>query len=258
MKIGIFDSGVGGISILMEVKRNLPSHDYVYIGDQKNIPYGDKDKDEIFLLSCRIVDFLIEKGCRFIIIACNTITVAASSRLRDKYKDIVFVGIEPAIKFASENSKTKNIGLLATKYTLESENLKRLKDQFAKDINVYTSVGNGLVELVENNTKDEIEIKKILSICLFPFLNKDIDQLVLGCTHYPFLANEIKDILGEKINIVNPSEAIARRVEYLLVENKFTELGNSSLLFFTTGNLDNMKNFTKRFFENPNISYIEI
>ena len=216
--IGVFDSGLGGLWILKYLEEELPSYNFIYYADQAHLPYGSKTPDEITKFSSDIVDFLLYKDCEIIVIACNTATSASIKTLREKY-DIPFVGIEPAIKPASELSKTKHIGVLATKVTAEGQKLQDSIEQYAQDVEVHTVIGYGLVELVEEGKADSDEAEMLLREYLEPLLNKNIDQLVLGCTHYAFLINRIKKIVGDKVNIIDPAPAVVKRVKNLLQEN---------------------------------------
>jgi glutamate racemase len=216
--IGVFDSGLGGLWILKYLEQELPGYNYIYYADQAHLPYGSKTPDEITEFSSGIVDFLIEKDCKLIVIACNTATSASIAKLREKYL-VPFVGMEPAVKPASELSKTGHIGVLATKVTAEGQKLHDNIEKFATDVEVHTVIGTGLVELVEEGKADTDEAEELLRTYLEPLLNKNIDQLVLGCTHYAFLINRIKKIVGDKVNIIDPAPAVVKRVKQLLEEN---------------------------------------
>ncbi len=223
--IGVFDSGLGGLWILKYLEQEMPDYNFIYYADQVHLPYGSKTPDEITKFSSDIVDFLLSKDCKIIVIACNTATSAAISTLRTKY-DVPFVGIEPAIKPASELSKTKHIGVLATKVTAEGQKLQDSIEQYAQDVEVHTVIGYGLVELVEEGKADSDEAEMLLREYLEPLLNKNIDQIVLGCTHYAFLINRIKKIVGDKVNIIDPAPAVVKRVKQLIEENNIPPSGN--------------------------------
>ncbi len=218
MNIGVFDSGFGGLWILKYLEKELPDHNYIYFADQAHLPYGMREPSDIIKLSCDITDFLLAKNCALIVIACNTATSAAISTLREKYS-VPFVGIEPAIKPASEQSKTGHIGVLATKVTAEGKKLEDSIEKFAADVEVHTVIGFGLVELVEEGKADTDEGEELLRTYLEPMLEKNIDQLVLGCTHYAFLINRIRKIVGDGVTIVDPAPAVVRRVKQLIEEN---------------------------------------
>jgi glutamate racemase len=219
MNIGVFDSGLGGLWILKHLENNLPGYNYVFLGDQAHMPYGNKTPEEITKLCFSITDFLIHKGCTLIVVACNTATSASIESLRMRYPDLVFVGIEPAIKPAGERSKTGHIGVLATKVTAQGKKLHDTIEKFAANIEVHTAIGYGLVELVEEGKADSAEAHALLRTYLDPLLEKNIDQLVLGCTHYAFLIKQIRAIVGENVMIVDPAPGVVRRVEQLLDEH---------------------------------------
>ncbi len=244
MNIGVFDSGLGGLWILKYLERELPGYNFIYFADQANLPYGSHTPSEIVKFSSSITDFLLSKNCKLIVIACNTATSAAIATLRDKYR-VPFVGIEPAIKPASENSKTGHIGVLATKVTAEGQKLQDNIEKFASNVEVHTVVGYGLVELVEGGEADTDQAEVLLRTYLEPLLEKNIDQLVLGCTHYAFLINRIKKIVGDKVNIVDPAPAVVKRVKKLVEENKIfpTESHNSPQLFTSSANVEKLNSF---------------
>jgi len=225
MNIGIFDSGLGGLWILKYLEEMLPGYNYIYYADQARVPYGAHNPEDITKFSIDITDFLIKKDCKLIVVACNTATSASIKILRAKYS-VPFVGIEPAIKPASELSKTKHIGVLATKVTAEGQKLQESIEEYAHDIEVHTCIGYGLVELVESGKADSDEAEKILRTYLEPLIAENIDQLVLGCTHYAFLINRIKKIVGDKVNIIDPAPAVVKRVEQLVEEYKIPTSDN--------------------------------
>jgi glutamate racemase len=176
--IGLFDSGIGGTSIWTAIHKLLPNEDTIYLADSKNAPYGQKSKDEIIHLSCKNTELLLNMNCKLIVVACNTATTNAIATLRAKYL-VPFIGIEPAIKPAALHSKTQNIGILATKGTLNSELFYKNVEKF-QDIQIFEQIGYGLVELIENGEMNSPEMKKLLQSYLEPMINQDIDYLVLG------------------------------------------------------------------------------
>lgn len=217
--IGVFDSGVGGTSIWREVKNLLPNEDIIYLADSKNAPYGPKGKEEIIKLSKKNTDFLISKGCKLVIVACNTATTNAIKVLRNSYS-IPFIGIEPAIKSASLLTKTNKIGILATKGTLSSELFEETSHNIDKSIKIIEQNGEGIVELIENGKLNSKEMLNLLKNYLSPMLQEGIDALVLGCTHYPYLIPQLRKIVGEKILIVDSGEAVARQTKSVLEKYK--------------------------------------
>ena len=188
--IGLFDSGIGGTSIWKEIHNLLPNENTIYLADSKNAPYGQKSKEEIIQLSYKNTEFLLNQNCKLIVVACNTATTNAIKELRDKY-DIPFIGIEPAIKPAATNSQTQKIGILATKGTLNSELFYKNVEKF-QDIKIIEQIGFGLVELIENGKINSAEMQDLLKQYLNPMIAQNIDYLVLGCSHYPFLIPKIR------------------------------------------------------------------
>ncbi|OYQ37447.1 glutamate racemase [Flavobacterium cyanobacteriorum] len=213
--IGLFDSGIGGTSIWKEIHSLLPNEDTIYLADSKNAPYGQRSKDEILDLSIKNVEFLLDKNCKIIVVACNTATTNAIKELRAKYSKIPFIGIEPAIKPAATSTKTQTIGILATKGTLNSDLFHSTVSNF-KDIRVIEQVGHGLVRLIEDGHMDSRETESLLRSYLEPMVEAGIDYLVLGCSHYPYLVPQIKKILPNHINIIDSGEAVARQTKNIL------------------------------------------
>ena len=217
--IGIFDSGVGGTSIWKEINALLPYEDTIYLSDSKNAPYGEKSKQAIINLSIKNTEFLLNKNCKLIVVACNTATTNAIKVLREKY-DVPFIGIEPAIKPASLQTKTNTIGILATKGTLNSELFERTSNLINQKIIRKEIIGKGLVELIENGKLYSNEMTKLLSSYIIPLLKENVDCLVLGCTHYPYLIPQIREIVGDKIQIIDSGEAVAKQTKVVLEKNQ--------------------------------------
>lgn len=234
--IGLFDSGIGGTSIWKEIHQLLPNENTIYLADSKNAPYGQKSKDEIIHLSSKNTEFLLNQNCKIIVVACNTATTNAIKELRVKY-DIPFIGIEPAIKPAALHSKTQKIGILATKGTLNSELFYKHVEQF-QDIQIIEQIGFGLVELIENGEINSKEMKDLLKKYLNPMMECNIDYLVLGCSHYPYLIPQIKKILPSNIKIIDSGEAVAKQTKKILDEKVgFRETNEKSeQLFYTNTN----------------------
>lgn len=213
--IGIFDSGVGGISIWKEVTTLLPNENTVYLADSKNAPYGQKSTEKIIEFSIKNTELLIQKGCKIIVVACNTATTNAISYLRKNYT-IPFIGIEPAIKPAALQTKTNAIGILATKGTLTSELFHKTSGQFTSGITVIEQIGEGLVPLIETGKIDTPAMEELLKKYLNPMLEQHIDYLVLGCSHYPFLIPKIREIVGDKVTIIDSGQAVAKQTKAVL------------------------------------------
>jgi glutamate racemase len=230
--IGIFDSGIGGTSIWSEIHQLLPNEKTIYLADSKNAPYGQKSKKEIIELSCKNTELLLDMDCKLIVVACNTATTNAIQELRNKY-NVPFIGIEPAIKPAATHSKTQTIGILATQGTLNSELFNKSVEKF-HNTKIIEQVGHGLVQLVENGEINSLEMTKLLHAYLTPMIEANIDYLVLGCSHYPYLIPQIKKILPEQIQIIDSGDAVARQTQNVLKEKVgLSNLKNREPLFYT-------------------------
>jgi glutamate racemase len=216
--IGFFDSGVGGISIFNHAATQLPQENFLYLADSLNAPYGIKSKEQIIDLSIKNTDLLINKGCKMIVVACNTATTNAIDKLREKY-NIPFVGIEPAVKPAILHSKVNRIGVLATKGTLSSE-LFANSNQYAlsNHTDIVEVEGKGLVEKIESNTFKDPSFINDLKILTQTFIDKKVDYVVLGCTHYAFLKPVLSDLLPENIKIIDAIKPVTRQIKKLLFD----------------------------------------
>ena len=247
--IGIFDSGIGGTSIMRELVKELPQEDMIYLADSINAPYGEKSKEEIIQLCKKNVDFLLSKSCKLIVVACNTATTNAIAELRNFYT-IPFIGIEPAIKPAALGSKTKTIGILATKGTLNSELFHKTSNIYTKDVNVIEVIGKGLVEILENGDFGSSKLKNILTTYMQPMIDANIDYLVLGCSHYPYLIPLLKEIMPQNVQIIDSGEAVARQTKAVLgkfnLNNKKTSIGYRK--FYTTAKEEVLNIIVSKFF----------
>lgn len=213
--IGIFDSGVGGTSIWREIQQLLPNEDTLYLADSANAPYGEKSKEEILGLSVKNTELLLEKGCKIVVVACNTATTNAIKYLRNNY-GIPFIGIEPAIKPAALKTKTGKVGVLATQGTLSSYLFHHTAKLHASGITLVEQEGTGLVTLIESGKLHSTEIQTLLMDFLNPMLEENIDCLVLGCTHYPYLIPMLKTLLSANITIIDSGAAVARQTKTIL------------------------------------------
>lgn len=213
--IGFFDSGLGGLSVWLEVNKLLPTEQTIYLADSANAPYGVKSPEKIIEFSIKNSELLIEKGCKMIVVACNTATTHAIKELRKRFQ-VPFVGIEPAIKPAALLSKSGKVGVLATAGTLVSDLFLETSAKYASEVITMTQEGTGLVELIENGHLFSSETKLLLENYISPMIEAGIDYLVLGCTHYPFLRPILEQILPSNVTILDSGEAIARRVDHLL------------------------------------------
>lgn len=236
--IGLFDSGIGGTSIWREIHQLLPNENTIFLADNKNTPYGQKTKEEIIYLSFKNTEYLLEKNCKLIVVACNTATTNAIKELRQKY-DVPFIGIEPAIKPAANNSKTQIIGVLATKGTLNSELFSEKITEFS-NTQIIEQMGDGLVRLIEEGNMESDQMTFLLNKYLTPMVKANIDYLVLGCTHYPYLLPQIKKIVPNTIKIIDSSVAVAKQTQQLLYEKKALnpEKKEGSCLFYVNAKPD--------------------
>ena len=221
--IGLFDSGVGGTSIWREIQQLLPFENTLYLADSRNAPYGAKSAQDIIDLSIKNTELLLDQGCKLIVVACNTATTNAIATLRKKYS-VPFIGIEPAIKPAALNSMTKSVGVLATKGTLNSSLFHETANQFGSSIKRIEVVGEGLVPLIEKGIIDGPEIEHLLKQYLTPMMEAGVDYIVLGCSHYPYLIPAIKNMIPQKINIIDSGFAVARQTKAILSDNNLLRL----------------------------------
>jgi glutamate racemase len=252
--IGLFDSGIGGTSIWKAIHQLMPNENTIYLADSKNAPYGQKSKEEIIALSKKNTELLLENNCKIIVVACNTATTNAIKELRATY-DVPFIGIEPAIKPAATHSKTQTIGILATKGTLSSELFNQTVSLY-QETNIIEQIGYGLVELIENGEIDSPKMKELLQSYLTPMIEKNIDYLVLGCSHYPYLIPKIKAILPKSVQIIDSGEAVAKQTLTVLQnQTGISDLEKGKCVFYSNVDpkvlndiLDNKYPVSKRFF----------
>jgi glutamate racemase len=244
--VGIFDSGVGGLSVWQEIDCLLPNESIVYYADNANCPYGEKTQDEVIEYSKEATQFLMNKGCKIIVVACNTATAQAIDYLRKTF-DIPFVGIVPAVKPAAIHSKTGVIAILATAGTLKSKKFNDTMKEFSGNTEVILVEGGELVALVENGLQGTEQSLNVLNRHINRLMEKHIDHLVLGCTHFPFLIEDIKTITGESVILDNPAPAIAKRTKYILEKAQLTvsDINEKQVEFFSSGNIETLKNLMK-------------
>ena len=229
--IGIFDSGIGGITIYNEINKLMPNESIIYLSDNLNSPYGNKSKEEIKNFSTKNTNWLIEKGCKIIVIACNTATTNSIDYLRNTYK-IPFVGVEPAIKPAANNTKTGVVGVLATKGTLTSNLFNITSNDYCSEIKIIESDGKGLVELIENGIFSGEKLEKMLKLFIDPMISANIDYLVLGCTHYPLISKSLKKILPRNVKILDSGIAVAKQTKFLINKNNLVNQNDKSESIF--------------------------
>lgn len=235
--IGIFDSGVGGLSVLRAIRELLPAEQSLYVADQAHIPYGPRPKKEIRDFAFGITDFLLAQGAKLIVVACNTASAAALHDLRKYYPEIPFVGMEPAVKPAAALTQTGRVGVLATPTTFSGELYAALVDRFGQGIEIFQNTCPGLVEQIEKGALNSPATREILDAALTPMLADHVDTIVLGCTHYPFVIPLIETITGPGVRTIDPSPAIARQTQRLLNEHGWLNPSESqgTLQFFTSG-----------------------
>ncbi len=235
--IGLFDSGVGGLTVWRQVAGLLPHEDLLYFADQAHCPYGSRPPAQVRDLAHRASAFLIERGAKMIVVACNTASAAALESLRAAWPEVPFVGMEPAIKPAAANSHTGKIGILATRGTLEGDLFVRTRSRVANGISVILQTGDGLVGQVEGGEIDSPATEALVRRYIEPFSQAGVDGIVLGCTHYPFLAPLIRRLVGPDVALIDAGPAVARQVERVLekrgLQNEVTHRGEHR--FFTSG-----------------------
>jgi glutamate racemase len=213
--IGIFDSGIGGLSILNEALHQAPGHHYIYLADSYYAPYGEKSAEWIADRSLKLSTWLIHAGCEVIVVACNTATARAISKIRETFPNVPIIGVEPGIKPAAMVSKKKLVGVLATQNTLESDKFRSLLRSMGEDCEFISQAGIGLVPLIEDGILSGPQVEILLKQYIEPMLNQGADTLVLGCTHYPFLISSIKTLFGNQLDIIDTSEAVVRQMNRL-------------------------------------------
>ncbi|WP_297703181.1 glutamate racemase [uncultured Eudoraea sp.] len=255
--IGIFDSGVGGTSIWKEIHALLPYENTIYLADSKNAPYGQKTREEIIALSVKNTELLLARGCKLIVVACNTATTNAISHLRENYK-VPFIGIEPAIKPAALNSGTGTVGVLATKGTLSSSLFLKTSKDHAGEITIVEKEGIGLVPLIEAGKINTTETKELLISYIKPMLEANIDHIVLGCTHYPYLIPVLRELLPPHVNIIDCGAAVAKQTMAVLnkenLQNPKKTPGN--IQFYTNKDTEILTSFLKDVDEIKQITYL--
>lgn len=235
--IGLFDSGVGGLSAWRAVARELPQHHLIYFADQKFCPYGPRPSQEICDRSTRITGFLIEQNCRVIVVACNTASAVALHELRAQFPDIAFVGMEPAVKPAASGTRSGKIAVLATGATLNGELFANTRAQHANGVQVLTVYPTDWVERVERGDVDSIETLESVRSVIEPLLDAGVDEIALGCTHYPFLIPLIEKISQGRATILDPSDAVARQTGRVVRELKLLPVDAPTYSFNTSGDL---------------------
>jgi glutamate racemase len=214
--IAVFDSGVGGLSVLRAIQSLLPHESLLYIGDQAHVPYGPRPRAQVQAFAEAITRYLLEQGAKMIVVACNAASAAALHHLRQTFPAMPFVGMEPAVKPAAEQTHTGVVGVLATPATFQGELYASVLERFAQGVQVLQDTCPGLVAQIERGDLSGLETRRILETALNPMLAQNIDTVVLGCTHYPFVIPLIQDIAGPAVRVIDPAPAVARQVARLL------------------------------------------
>ncbi len=255
--IGVFDSGVGGSSIWKEIHKLLPLENTIYLADSKNAPYGNKTSEEITHLSIKNVEKLLALHCKIIVVACNTATTNAIAVLRENYS-IPIIGIEPAIKPAALQTTSKSIGILATKGTLSSALFSKSKE-FTKDISVVEIIGEGLVTLIEAGNLDGPEMISLLRKYTKPMIDANVDYLVLGCSHYPYIIPQLQKMLPKNVKIIDSGEAVARQTKNVLQSLNLLRENNTTptLQFFTNADMHTLKFLLKEYENTISVSKMD-
>lgn len=237
--IGVFDSGVGGLSILRHLQAQLPAEQFIYLADQAHVPYGSRSVEEIIQFSQGITQFFLQQKCKMIVVACNTASAAALDQLRQQFT-LPFIGMEPAVKPAASQTESGKVGILATGGTFASERYTRLTAQYAKGVAVWEDPCPGLVPEIEAGRLHSSAVHQILQHALTPMLAAGVDTVVLGCTHYPFVLPQVQKIVGTAVSIIDPAPAVARQTAQVLQRHGLLAplQQPGSVRFFTTGTVE--------------------
>jgi len=241
--IGIFDSGVGGLSVLRAIRSQMPEESVIYFGDQGHIPYGPRPMEQIRNFCEAITRFLLDCDAKIIVVACNTASAAALKYLRDTFPDVSFVGMEPAVKPAAEHTHTGKVGVLATPATFQGALYASVVERFANGVELFQDTCVGLVQEIEQGNLNGEETRQILDDALLPMLEKDIDIVVLGCTHYPFVIPLIQQIVGENVRVIDPAPSVAKQVRRVLEAKGLKNVSNerANVKFYTSGDIEGLK-----------------
>jgi glutamate racemase len=241
--IGIFDSGVGGISVLRAIREQMPEESVIYFGDQVHVPYGSRSMEQIQAFSEAITRFLLEHGAKIIVVACNTASAAALKYLRQKFPDVQFVGMEPAVKPAAERTQTGKVGVLATPATFQGELYASVVERFANGVKLFQHTCPGLVQQIEDGNLTGEKTRQILQEALLPMLEQEIDTVVLGCTHYPFVIPLIQQIVGKDVRVIDPAPAVAKQTGRLLETRRLRIKpgAKGEVNLYTSGDADALK-----------------
>lgn len=235
--IGVYDSGVGGLSVLRAIHSRLPLEATIYFADQAKVPYGERPLEEVRKLAEGVTRMMMDEGAKLIVIACNTASAAALKHLRLLYPDFPFVGMEPAVKPAAEQTLSGKVGVLATPSTFHGELYASVVERFAKDVQIFEATCPGLVQQIEHGYLQTALTRRILQQALQPMLLEGVDTLVMGCTHFPFVIPLIQQIAGNGVRVIDPAPAIARQTERVLTQHELLRVSNGepSHRYLTSG-----------------------
>jgi len=237
--VGVFDSGIGGLSVLRAMRELMPEEPVIYFGDQGHVPYGLRSLEQVREFSEAITRFLLDYDAKLIVVACNTASAAALHYLRDKFPDVSFVGMEPAVKPAVEHTRSGSVGVLATPATFQGALYASVLERFANGVQILQDTCPGLVTEIEKGNLDGRRTREILEDALRPMLDRGIDTVVLGCTHYPFVIPLIEQIVGENVRVIDPAPSVAKQAKRLVaaggMKNPVGE--RAEIRFYTSGDV---------------------
>jgi len=235
--IGVYDSGVGGLSVLRAIRTALPHEDLLYLGDQANVPYGERSLEELRELARGVTRFMLAEGAKLIVIACNTASAAALKTLRQEYPEVPFVGMEPAVKPAAEQTHSGKVGVLATPSTFQGELYASVVERFANGVEIYQETCPGLVSQIEKGWLETPKTRQILEAALLPLMARGVDTLVMGCTHFPFVIPLIEQITEGNARVIDPAPAVARQTQRVLEEHGLLnpQPAAGTTRYYTTG-----------------------
>ena len=242
--IGLFDSGVGGLSVFREILKILPDEKYIYWSDSAHCPYGEKSREYIIGRAREITSWLIGQGAEIIVVACNTATAAAISTLREEF-DVPFIGMEPAVKPAAQATRSGVVGVLATAGTLKATKYIDTRAKWAQNVRIEEHIGQGFVELVESGKINGEAAENVVERSLRPLLDAGADTIVLGCTHYPFLSDTIQKIAGDSVIIIDPAPAVARHLEEVMKEKELIHKDGFSMSLNSSGDISTLEKLYK-------------
>jgi glutamate racemase len=241
--IAVFDSGVGGLSVLRAIREALPQESILYLADQAHVPYGPRSLEQVQVFSEEITRYLLRQGAKLVVVACNTASAAALQHLRRVFPNVPFVGMEPAVKPAAEHTRTGRVGVLATPATFQGALYASVVERFANGVTVLQNTCPGLVMEIEAGNLDTPAVRNILEDALQPMLAEGIDTIVLGCTHYPSVIQLIEEIAGPDVRVIDPAPAIARQVCRILERHNLRRPPENpaGLQFYTTGDPERLQ-----------------